>query len=72
MSTTTSAIPEAQRGNRAPTDLDYIEDRLKRCLDLIDRTRVARATNPAETKALVFMLGEEFHALLGRLWRCTR
>ena len=65
----TNITTGAPRGNRVPTELDFVEDRLRCCLSLIEGTRDRSAE---EKRALCWMLGEEFVGLLPRLWRASR
>lgn len=59
----------APSGDLAATQLNYAEGRLRHCLRLIEATK---ESSESEKRALVFMLGEEFSALMARLWRAAR
>lgn len=59
----------AQRGNRVPNDLAYVEDRLRCCLSLIEGMR---DSSEQEKRTLVWTLGDEINALQARLWRAAR
>lgn len=58
-----------ERGNRTPTTVDFVADRMRCCLKLIEG---AKGRNEAEQRALLWMLGEEINGIQARLWRAAR
>lgn len=56
-----------ERGNRVPTDLDWVEKRLLVCLDFIEANRGDAKAIPATCLAI----GGELCALIPRLWRAA-
>ena len=57
-----------QRGNRVPTELDWVADRLRICLEFIE-------VNRGDAKAIqgtCLAIGGELCGLIPRLWRASK
>jgi hypothetical protein len=59
---------KARETSCASSQIAFIRDRLSSCIRLIDGT----PESESEQKELAWMLGEEFHGILARLWRASR
>ena len=56
------------RGNRVPTDLDWMAERLRVCLEFIEANR----GDPKAIPATCLAIGSELCALIPRLWRAAK
>ena len=56
------------RGNRVQTDLDWVAERLRVCLEFIEVNRGDSKAIPATCLAI----GSELCALIPRLWRAAK